>query len=88
MSTWRFSRIPQQTKNNRSKEKEKIETVLRGIEAFLDAVGAKSADGKNDYSPRKVDRVRRLPKKVVNTNVQQATQQDESDENSLFKWDA
>jgi hypothetical protein len=70
------------------KEKAKIETVLRGVEAYLDAVKTESAGAKNDHCTKKVERVMRIPNKIVNSNVQKPPQRDKSDADSIFKWDA
>ena len=71
-----------------SKEKEKIESVLRGIEAYLDAVKTESDADKKTHSTKKIDSVRRLPNKVVNSNVERPQQNGKSDSNSLFKWES
>jgi hypothetical protein len=70
------------------KEKAKIDSVLRGVEAYLDAVKTESEADKKAHSTKRVERVMRLPNRVVNSNVEKPQQGGKSDSNSLFKWEA
>jgi len=70
------------------KERTSIEIVLRGVEAYLDAVKTESAGAEDGHCTKKVDRVMRLPSKDDTSNVQKPSQRAESDAVSVFKWDA
>lgn len=69
------------------KEKEKIENVLKGVEAYLEAVGVgygkeKKREGKQDR-----ETVQSLPRKVVQRNVPRGAIEAVKERESVFTWD-